>query len=186
MAICKHDGCRAKARARGWCHTHYIHHRRRKHPAIRTKPCAVAECQHPVDARGYCKNHYEVWKRGYEPGVVRPRSSGCVTSHGYARVPAHGHPVGNKRGQAYQHRIVLYDKIGPGPHVCHWCHREIYWFPESGQLKLNVDHLDQNKLNNVPENLVASCHNCNITGDRCHPQDARRSAHRWKSRNKAA
>lgn len=60
----------------------------------------------------------------------------------------------------YVHRIVLYEKIGPGTHDCHWCRKEVEW-SVTGSRKLVVDHLDGVKTNNDPSNLVAACHRCN-------------------------
>ena len=67
------------------------------------------------------------------------------------------------------HRLVLYNKIGPGPHPCHWCHKPVNWLPgkSTGSGALVADHLDQNKTNNAPDNLVPSCHGCNAYRD--HP-----------------
>lgn len=65
------------------------------------------------------------------------------------------HPVA-KNGQAYEHRAVLFDKIGPGVHDCHWCGKAVEWFVD-----LTVDHLDCVKGNNDPGNLVPCCAGCN-------------------------
>lgn len=72
-----------------------------------------------------------------------------------------GHPLASKKGQLAEHRKVLYDKIGVGPHPCHWCGKLLVW---GGILGLNVDHLDGDKLNNDSENLVPSCCGCNRCG----------------------
>lgn len=43
------------------------------------------------------------------------------------------HPlVTNDRGQITEHRVVLYDAIGPGPHPCHWCGKLLDWGGHSG------------------------------------------------------
>ena len=76
-----------------------------------------------------------------------------------------GHPLlANKGLLVGTHRRVLYEKIGPGPHPCHWCKRPIDWMPGRGVVQgaLLVDHLDNNSLNNTPNNLVPSCHKCNV------------------------
>jgi hypothetical protein len=67
------------------------------------------------------------------------------------------HPLANKNGQVAEHRKVLFDKIGEGPHPCHWCNKIVSWFDKS----LCSDHLDGDPGNNNQENLVPSCGTCN-------------------------
>lgn len=70
------------------------------------------------------------------------------------------------KGRVWEHRWVLYEKIGPGPHPCHWCGAMVNWGFGTGPGVLTVDHLDNVGTNNVPENLVPSCHTCNCTRQR--------------------
>jgi hypothetical protein len=69
-----------------------------------------------------------------------------------------GHPIADKTGKVQQHRMVVYDDIGPGPHPCHWCGVLVDW---GGKAGINVDHLDGDPSNNGRENLVPSCQSCN-------------------------
>lgn len=69
-----------------------------------------------------------------------------------------GHPVAHADGRVRVHRAVLYDKIGPGPHPCHWCGSSVDWY---GIPELVSDHLDGDTWNNDPGNLVPSCNGCN-------------------------
>ena len=74
-----------------------------------------------------------------------------------------GHPLANSRGEVYEHRLVLFESIGPGQHPCHWCSVLVSWdltYPASIDA-LVVDHLDDDKLNNDPTNLAPSCNPCN-------------------------
>lgn len=74
------------------------------------------------------------------------------------------HPLANDEGMVAEHRKVLYDRIGPGPHPCHWgCGRELDW---GGQGGIQADHLNGIKDDNRPENLVQSCQSCNRIGMR--------------------
>jgi hypothetical protein len=92
--------------------------------------------------------------RGGEPAV------GFVIWEGYRILTGQqDHPLAQKDGQLAEHRKVLYDKIGPGPHACHWgCGKRLEWGGWDG---IHADHLDEDRLNNSPENLVPSCLKCN-------------------------
>ena len=74
------------------------------------------------------------------------------------------HPLANRDGVVQEHRIILYDKIGPGTHRCHWCKVKIKWAPGKGPRRgaIVTDHLDNNGKNNKPKNLVPSCNSCNM------------------------
>lgn len=73
------------------------------------------------------------------------KSTRAVSTSGYRLV-----------GKEYEHRIVLRAVIGGEPHPCTWCSRILTW-----GVDLHVDHLDYDKLNNDPHNLVPSCQPCN-------------------------
>jgi hypothetical protein len=66
-------------------------------------------------------------------------------------------------------RLVLYGKVGPGEHRCHWCGAPVVWKTGLVEGALIADHLDWNRNNDDPANLVPSCHSCNAhrrrTGD---------------------
>lgn len=72
-----------------------------------------------------------------------------------------GHPLVVGRGEVKEHRKVLYSQIGPGPHACHHCGKNVEWRSPVRGTDLCVDHLDGDKLNNDPSNLVPSCFKCN-------------------------
>ena len=77
-----------------------------------------------------------------------------------------GHPLAGKNGRVFVYRILLYEKIGSGPHTCHWCGDPVEWTRgHAGRGcfagALAVDHLDGDMHNNDPANLVPSCNDCN-------------------------
>lgn len=76
--------------------------------------------------------------------------------------------IAGKGGRISEHRFLLYQKIGPGPHSCTHCGSGINWMPgrKTAQGALIVDHLDGNHRNNDINNLVPSCHGCNINRGR--------------------
>lgn len=71
------------------------------------------------------------------------------------------HPIMVGHGEIKEHRKVLYDAIGPGPHECYWCGREVRWSADHQRDRICVDHSDGDKLNNSIENLLPSCVKCN-------------------------
>jgi hypothetical protein len=75
----------------------------------------------------------------------------------YFTVKLPSHPLANKRGEVLEHRVIVYSKYGESLPDCYWCGTGINW------KTCNVDHLDDNKKNNHPDNLVPSCHKCNAT-----------------------
>lgn len=70
------------------------------------------------------------------------------------------HPIAGKAGSVQEHRMVLYDAIGPGPHSCHWgCGKsDLEW---DGIRGIHVDHVNGDPSDNCRENLVPSCQSCN-------------------------
>lgn len=74
-----------------------------------------------------------------------------------------GHPLTTRGHSIGEHRLVLWDKIGPGTHPCFYCGTPVTWSPGKRTRKgaLVVEHLDYNIRNNNPDNLVPSCHPCN-------------------------
>lgn len=107
--------------------------------------------------------------RGMRAGGV-PATGPFINAQGYRALPSQwGHPLANSNGVVLEHRKVLYDAIGPGPHPCHWNHfsscgkTELTWGGING---IQVDHLDGDKTNNDLANMVPSCLACNRRGIR--------------------
>lgn len=82
-------------------------------------------------------------------------------SSGYVCIQQSDHPM-SVNGHVFEHRKVLYDAIGPGPHPCHWCQRLVDWIKgKCVDGAVVPDHLDGDKANNALTNLVPSCNPCN-------------------------
>lgn len=81
----------------------------------------------------------------------------------YRSVKLSDHPLAGPDGWILEHRAILYEKLGPGAQECHWCGRVLHWAPTEPTRgdRLCTDHLDTDSANNAPNNLVASCRNCN-------------------------
>lgn len=125
--------------------------------------CQIVGCVKPSRTRGWCNMHYTRWSRHGDPlAIIRDGSSTSQASHGYIWARAAGHPLAMQNGGTYQHRLVLWDKIGPGSHPCAWCGDPVDWFGGTPATRLEVDHIDANRANNDPANLAPSCHHCNV------------------------
>lgn len=130
------------------------------------RSCSVPECVRPPRSgtAQLCAMHYHRWYRHGD--VTRTRAtSGIRTRNGtqYRTVQAPGHPLAMRNGKAYEHRKVLFDAIGPGVHPCHWCHLLVAWErPRGATDALQPDHLNGQRDDNRPENLVPSCVSCNV------------------------
>lgn len=97
----------------------------------------------------------------YNAAGRRPQKA-VTKGHRMKRIP--GHPLAPSSGIVVLSRVVLYDKIGPGEHPCHWCKKPVRWIVGGGPgtpSSLLADHLDWDIQNNSPDNLVPSCHLCN-------------------------
>jgi len=75
---------------------------------------------------------------------------------GYVRLYMPTHPLASSNGKVYQHRQVLYDAMGYGPHLCYKCNAHINW-----NVGLEVDHFDRVRFNNDIDNLGPICLPCN-------------------------
>jgi hypothetical protein len=91
-----------------------------------------------------------------------------MTSQGYVLLTGSRHPLA-RFGVVGEHRVVLYDKIGPGTHSCYWCGTPVTWMarsisdPHKRGRQLCVDHLNRDKSDNDPANLIPSCTACSTT-----------------------
>lgn len=92
---------------------------------------------------------------------ARPQGGGkFATVTKYKSVLRPGHVLADKDGRVRVHRLVLYEKIGGGQHCCYWCSVPVGWL-EPPPNRLVADHVDADKWNNAPTNLVPSCDRCN-------------------------
>jgi hypothetical protein len=131
-----------------------------------TTPCSVPECQHTARSpiNKYCAMHYMRVRRHGSAEVVKA-VKGWIATNGYKMVSRPNHPLAPSNGRTYEHRLVLFESIGPGTHLCHWCGRPVTWdlsyYYGGGFDALVSDHVDGNKRNNDPSNLVPACNLCN-------------------------
>lgn len=170
---CTIQGCEGRIVARGYCGKHYQRWKKNGDPLVTLTPgrgvfieCAVDGCGRRSALRGFCRTHYSrMLSTGDPEGLKRaPNGSGWI-SHGYRVLPLAGHPLSSPQDRVFEHRKVLYDKIGPDGHPCNWCGVTVRWLNGVGAAAegaLIADHVDGDTLNNVPSNLVPSCWSCNV------------------------
>lgn len=118
--------------------------------------CVVHKCDQPATrTKGtLCEVHYYRNRRtGSFDG--RPKAGPWVDDGGYVSELDRNHPLASSNGHIRQHRKVAFDVYGLGPHKCFWCGWGINWDT------LHVDHLDSDRQNNEPHNLLLSCAKCN-------------------------
>lgn len=163
---CSVEDCDTEHYAKGYCRKHYVRVQRHgstnlpeKAPPKPPPPCSVETCDRPAKTRALCVTHYS---RLMHLGDVRagvPIRSSLIEGHtdknGYRTLSRPGHPLAWKSGHVLEHRLVAYEKYGPGRQSCHWCGVPLEW------REVDVDHLDAVRDNNAPDNLVISCRNCN-------------------------
>lgn len=167
--ICNVSGCASVAAKLGMCNKHYCRNRKygtphfTKYMRDHSGMCSVPGCTSPYSGAGYCATHYSrYWKHGDPGGAERMRRAdglGTLRKDGYIKLHKKGHPLADRAEFVFEHRMVLYEKIGPGTHPCFHCGKLVEW-----KVSLIVDHLNRNRSDNRAENLVASCSKCNATG----------------------
>lgn len=153
-------------------------------PAVK-KPCTIDGCTNLTRSGSatLCPKHYHRQYRHGDVTKTAERSTITVSlGRRYRTKWAPNHPMAGKHGTAYEHRVVLYDTIGDGPHHCHWCNTEIEWGPRSLPNSIQVDHLDGDGANNNPDNLVPACKPCN-SGRGAQARAEALREHGWWARN---
>lgn len=141
----------------------------RRKPLKARNKCSIEGCKCEARSRGWCQKHYSRFLRHGDPSKAAWTWSPFEklersTGHGYITQRNSDHPLA-RNGRIYKHRKVLYDTIGEGPHPCHWCQIPLMWSAPGDSWRsskcIQVDHVNSDKSNNTPDNLVPSCRKCN-------------------------
>lgn len=162
-------GCKKPHAGRGLCQMHRwrlnnygdVNHKNIRH-------CSVKGCEKKYAKNGYCSLHFLRMKR---TGTTDDPPVPILDTKRYIQRKIPNHPIATKNGRVLLHRAALYDKIGPGEHPCHWCGEIVSWeksYPKHPDA-LIVDHLDHDRHNYSPENLVPACNPCNSQRRRDRP-----------------
>lgn len=167
--VCFVEGCGKKSDLR-WqklkpvCNAHwqclYRYGTETPPPAAPLDPmpfCCVHKCKNEVRSRNnpYCEKHYGRVRRGVSLNDDEPPMHRYISSAGYVILKKSNHPLAMKGGNVFEHRLVAYEThqgVCPG---CFWCGLGLDWE------RAVIDHLDENKENNTPSNLVVACSPCN-------------------------
>lgn len=132
--------------------------------AARRKKAIVGKCahdgcnrtaQHRSPAGELCHSCYSQFIR--TGGTVRlPRRMQSQRKSGYITLTSPGHPLSHANGSVFEHRLVMWEVCHGECGECYWCNAALTW-PNAV-----VDHLNERKNDNRPENLVFSCNTCNV------------------------
>jgi 5-methylcytosine-specific restriction endonuclease McrA len=107
-------------------------------------------------AAGLCEACYTHHRRTGEQRDPTPKPYKVFRrGDGYLVVQAPAHPLGDRKKRVAVHRMVAFDVRNGECGACHWCDLPLTW------RKAHVDHLNEVKDDNRPENLVVSCKDCN-------------------------
>lgn len=120
--------------------------------------CSVDDCSMSANrvGAGMCEKHYMRMRRNGQTAKLDMVKPGLLThSHGYKLAHEPNHSLRRSSSRVYEHRVVYHAHHGDGPFPCHWCSAVVTWDD------MHVDHLNDIKDDNSPDNLVASCPTCN-------------------------
>ena len=164
--LCKIDGCGKPKDREGLCQMHAWRLRHYGDPNYKREPrivlvCDVPNCERSAVGRGLCQLHLSRKRKGIPQDFTRPK----LQKQRYRQLTRPDHPLANKRGRVYEHRMVLFDQIGDVRVPCFWCGDPLEW-----RVSLCVDHLDHNRHHNVSTNLVPACNGCNAGRTISNPQ----------------
>ena len=135
---------------------------------IAHEACCIDDCNKPIKFKKdqLCQMHYFRRMRNGHFGLKQRKPSGVkntnyryVRSDGYVLIRRENCPISMKSGFIFEHRFVMYEIHGDNLPDCQLCGNPSDWFSR----KTHIDHIDEIRSNNSPENLRVLCNSCNVT-----------------------
>lgn len=125
--------------------------------------CTVKDCDRPAHYKQemICQMHYfrRMRNGSFDLRETKYEKQGYYEhSNGYRILVMPDHPLARKSGEVFEHRVVAFDKYGWDLPSCEFCGAESDWFTR----KTHIDHIDENRANNHPNNLRVLCNPCNV------------------------
>lgn len=119
--------------------------------------CHIDGCNRDARYKGkaLCQMHYFRFRRNGHVKPKKPRRYRFSNARGYQYIFEPFHPLAHKNGYVPEHRFVLYAKLDGEIKPCEICGIELTW------TSCCVDHIDNDRTNNSPDNLRPACMNCN-------------------------
>lgn len=115
---CGVEECEKPRRERGLCAMHAK--RLRVHGSIakvlprgnfsKYKHCTIDKCKKKHIAKGMCQMHYRRVTLYNHPEAIS--ATGYIQSSGYIALHIPNHPMANKGGNVYEHRLVMAEHLG--------------------------------------------------------------------------
>jgi hypothetical protein len=102
-----------------------------------------------------CSKHEARLRRGGKLERRRVEVLRRVDKRGYVMLKRPQHVLADRDGWCYEHRLVAYEACKGEEQRCYWCATPAPWATNV------IDHLDEDRGNNDPSNLVVACNGCN-------------------------
>ena len=118
--------------------------------SVKCKACndalKVLKIKRPIFCSEICRYFYDEKNRSKKAGKNHPGWKGgrIVAWNGYIRLRFPDHPRALSNGYVWEHIVVAEKKIG----------RSLYYFGKGNLKNENVHHIDGDKTNNNPKNLM--------------------------------